>query len=291
MGFQFVHWYRPQKYYEYSRNCDLRAVIEPLLQRLRSTHPEGSLLIMSASNDDRDSMRKWDLAQDELIAINSVASSAGSTATMAVVVQSATGHLLRRPHALTAKICFDMVPGFGSYKLLLVCWRFSRSSSFKRAASCGAGSFLGFHFLFRMLFLFPVSFSRSTKRARKVLNPCAFCFLILNLSPFLFLIELVFFDFLSQKRCICSHTSVFATQHLGKGVVEIKAQELGRNKSHRSGIGKTSRGDCHKVGARPIKEMTTSTSGAQAWHRIERAISTLRENSRFLIADRRQKKP
>ena len=89
-GFQFVHWYRPQKYYQYSRNCDLRAVIEPLLQRLRATHPEGSLLIMSASNDDRDSMRKWDLAQDDLIAINSVASSAGSTATMAVVVQSAT---------------------------------------------------------------------------------------------------------------------------------------------------------------------------------------------------------
>ena len=68
-------------------------MIEPLLQKLRSTHAEGSLLIMSACNDDRDSMRKWDLAHDELIAINSVASSAGSTATMAVLVQSATGHL------------------------------------------------------------------------------------------------------------------------------------------------------------------------------------------------------
>ena len=110
--------------------------------------------------------------------------------------------------------------------------------------------------VFVSCFFFPFD-----KRARKVLNPCAFWFLILNLSPFLFLIELGFFDFLSQKRCICSHTSVFATQHLGKGVVEIKAQELGRNKSQRSGIGKTSGGDCHKVGARPIKEMTTSTSG------------------------------
>ena len=48
---------------------------------------------MSANNDDRDSMRKWELAQDELVAFNSVASSAGSTATMAVLVQSATGHL------------------------------------------------------------------------------------------------------------------------------------------------------------------------------------------------------
>ena len=38
-------------------------------------------------------MRKWDLAQDDLVAINSVASSAGSTATMAVLVQSVTGHL------------------------------------------------------------------------------------------------------------------------------------------------------------------------------------------------------
>ena len=60
------------------------------VQALRSTHAEGSLLIMSACNDDRDSMRKWDLAHDKLVAINSVASSAGSTATMAVLAQSAT---------------------------------------------------------------------------------------------------------------------------------------------------------------------------------------------------------
>ena len=92
-GFQLVHWAWPQKCYQYSRNSDLRSVIEPLLQRLRSTHPSGSLLIMSASNDDRDSMREWGLSQDELVSINSVASSAGSTATMAVLVQSATGHL------------------------------------------------------------------------------------------------------------------------------------------------------------------------------------------------------
>ena len=92
-GFQLVHWRKPQKYYQYSRNPDLRAVIEPLLQTLRATHRDSSLLIVSASNDDRDTMRKWDLAQDDLVAINSVASSAGSTATMAVLVQSATGHL------------------------------------------------------------------------------------------------------------------------------------------------------------------------------------------------------
>ena len=92
-GFQFVQWYKPQKYYQYSRNCDLFAVIEPVLRKLRSSHADGSLLVMSANNDDRDSMRKWDLAQDELVAFNSVASSAGSTATMAVLIQSATGHL------------------------------------------------------------------------------------------------------------------------------------------------------------------------------------------------------
>ena len=91
-GFQFVHWYKPQKYYQYSRNCDLFAVIEPLFQALRAAHDDASLLVMSANNDDRDSMRKWDLAQDKLVAFNSVASSAGSTATMAVVVQSAMGH-------------------------------------------------------------------------------------------------------------------------------------------------------------------------------------------------------
>ena len=75
-GFQFVHWYKPQKYYQYSRNCDLLAVIEPLLQAVRTAHDDASLLVMSANNDDRDSMRKWDLAQDKLVAFNSVASSA-----------------------------------------------------------------------------------------------------------------------------------------------------------------------------------------------------------------------
>ena len=30
-GFQFVHWYKPQKYYQYFSNCDLLAVIEPVL--------------------------------------------------------------------------------------------------------------------------------------------------------------------------------------------------------------------------------------------------------------------
>ena len=73
-GFQLVHWAWPQKYYQYSRNSDLRSVIEPL-----------------------HTMREWDLSQDELVSINSVASSAGSTATMAVLVQSATGHVNGRP--------------------------------------------------------------------------------------------------------------------------------------------------------------------------------------------------
>ena len=60
---------------------------------LRATHDDASLLVMSANNEDRDNVRKWDLARDKLVAFNSVASSAGSTATMAVVVQSAMGHL------------------------------------------------------------------------------------------------------------------------------------------------------------------------------------------------------
>ena len=58
-GFQLVHWYYPQKYYQHSRNSDLRAVIEPLLQKLRSTHPDGSLLIMSANNDELDHAGSW----------------------------------------------------------------------------------------------------------------------------------------------------------------------------------------------------------------------------------------
>ena len=114
-----------------------------------------------------------------------------------------SGVVLRRPHALTAKICFDMVPGFGSYKLLLVCWRFSRSSSFKRASSCGAGSFLGFHFLIPDAVSVSCFFFPFDKRARKVLNPCAFCFLILDLSPLLFLIE--FFSISSVRSVVFVH--------------------------------------------------------------------------------------
>ena len=63
---------------------------------------------------------------------------------------------MKAPGSSGTQLFLDMVPGFGSYKLLLVCWRFLRSSSFKRALLCGA-RILGFHFLFQMLFLFPVS--------------------------------------------------------------------------------------------------------------------------------------
>ena len=73
VGFQLVHWTWPQRCYQSSCNSDLRSVIEPLL-RLRSTHPHGSLLIMSASINDR-ALCASDLFQDKLVLINSVASS------------------------------------------------------------------------------------------------------------------------------------------------------------------------------------------------------------------------
>ena len=74
--------------------------------------------------------------------------------------------------------------------MLLVCWRFLRSSIFKRALSCGAGSFLVCcsECCFCFLFLFPV---RPKGRGRS-LTLALFVFLILNLSSLLFL-----FDFLS----------------------------------------------------------------------------------------------
>ena len=53
-GFQLVHWLRPQKYYQYSRNSDLFSVLRPLLHALHRTHPDGTLLVMSARNDDRE---------------------------------------------------------------------------------------------------------------------------------------------------------------------------------------------------------------------------------------------
>ena len=62
---------------------------------------------MARSLHDRDCMRKWDLAQDKPVAFNSVASSAGSTATMAVVVQSAMGHLNGWPsHPFDQEECY-----------------------------------------------------------------------------------------------------------------------------------------------------------------------------------------
>ena len=72
-GFLLVHWARPQKHYQYSRNA---FCVAPLAQALHRTHPEGTLLIMSARNDDRDRMREWDLCRDDSISVNSVASSA-----------------------------------------------------------------------------------------------------------------------------------------------------------------------------------------------------------------------
>ena len=52
--------------------------------------------------------------------------------------------LLRRPHALTSKICFDMVPGFGSLQGVVGVLALLAFIQFE--TSCGAGSFLGFLF-------------------------------------------------------------------------------------------------------------------------------------------------
>lgn len=107
-GFQFVHWLRPQISFKYSRCTDLKAVVDQVWWQLRRRIADSSLLVMCARNDDRDSLQAEDLCKEnKSLTVQSVASSAGGTATMAIVAQSERGHLNGyQSHPFDQEECF-----------------------------------------------------------------------------------------------------------------------------------------------------------------------------------------
>ena len=83
----------------HARGADLSSVIEPLLQDLINIHSdESSVLVMCARNEDRDQLLTDSICRGHpQIKVQSVASSAGATATASIVNQPFNGHLNGRP--------------------------------------------------------------------------------------------------------------------------------------------------------------------------------------------------
>ena len=98
-GYQLVIWKNPSKEFMHARGADLSSVIEPLLQDLMDVHSdESSVLVMCARNEDRDQLLTDSICRGHpQIKVQSVASSAGATATASIVNQPVNGHLNGRP--------------------------------------------------------------------------------------------------------------------------------------------------------------------------------------------------
>ena len=98
-GYQLVIWKKPSKEFMHARGADLSSVIEPLLQDLIDIHSdESSVLVMCARNEDRDQLLTDSICRGHpQIKVQSVASSAGATATSSIVNQPFSGHLNGRP--------------------------------------------------------------------------------------------------------------------------------------------------------------------------------------------------
>ena len=98
-GYQLVIWKNHSKEFMHARGADLSSVIEPLLQDLMDVHSdESSVLVMCARNEDRDQLLTDSICRGHpQIKVQSVASSAGATATASIVNQPVNGHLNGRP--------------------------------------------------------------------------------------------------------------------------------------------------------------------------------------------------
>ena len=98
-GYQLVIWKKPSNEFLHARGADLSSVIEPLLQDLIDIHSdESSVLVMCARNEDRDQLLTDSICRGHpQIKVQSVASSAGATATASIVNQPFNGHLNGRP--------------------------------------------------------------------------------------------------------------------------------------------------------------------------------------------------
>ena len=91
-GYQLVHWKRPPGELVYVRATDLSCLI-------KNEGNEGTLLTMSARNEEKDTLIASEHFRGHTkIKIQSVASSAGGTATMAIVAQPYRGHLNGNVH-------------------------------------------------------------------------------------------------------------------------------------------------------------------------------------------------
>ena len=99
LGYQLVIWKKPSKEFMHARGTDLSSVIEPLLHDVMDIHRGNSdVPVMCARNEDRDQLLTDSICQGHpQIKVQSVASSAGATATSSIVNQPVNGHLNGRP--------------------------------------------------------------------------------------------------------------------------------------------------------------------------------------------------
>ena len=83
----------------HARGADLSSVIEPLLHDVMDIHRgDSDVLVMCARNEDRDQLLTDSICRGHpQIKVQSVASSAGATATSSIVNQPFNGHLNGRP--------------------------------------------------------------------------------------------------------------------------------------------------------------------------------------------------
>ena len=98
-GYQLVIWKKPSKEFMHARGADLSSVIEPLLHDVMDIHRgDSNVLVMCARNEDRDQLLTDSICRGHpQIKVQSVASSAGATATSSIVNQPVNGHLNGRP--------------------------------------------------------------------------------------------------------------------------------------------------------------------------------------------------
>ena len=121
-GYQLVHWQRPPGELVYARATDLSCIIRNVFNALYAVKgKEGTLLAMSARNEEKDTLiASGSFRGHYKIKIQSVASSAGGTAMMAMVAQPYRGHLSgnvkdacatvagTREQSLTVKLCLPL---------------------------------------------------------------------------------------------------------------------------------------------------------------------------------------
>ena len=98
-GYQLVLWHKPSIEFIHARGADLSIVIEDVLKDLISINGgDSSILVMCARNEDRDQLLADSICRGHpQIKVQSLASSAGATATVSLVNQPVNNHVNGRP--------------------------------------------------------------------------------------------------------------------------------------------------------------------------------------------------